>query len=316
MARRKFTLYWTNLERYEQCPQKFLWYRGWGDIDLGNGPGRSKPKPFRSSRHHAVMGIVIANVMERLYNDEWWRDPATLKKRLVDETRREWKYQTAKEKNWIDYRTCGSTKAELLQVCIDGILGFLRTMKHHRLLGEYARSEVELLGFIDKWNPVGGRADLIVRRKDTGIRILDGKNAKSKGKYTNPDQLRWYAMLFYLQHRVMPNELGFIYYRYPYGLPILDEDDNETGEKESGIDWVPFTKADLKGLAHRAVEARRGMNAEAFDANPVPSVCRWCDYETVCPARQAQLEVNRAKRGKKKKVEELEGTRGFVNLKL
>ena len=70
---RRFTLYWSSLERYEQCPQKFLWYRGWGVIDVGGGPGNKKPKPKRSSEHHAVMGKVIQAVIEDLYNEEWWK---------------------------------------------------------------------------------------------------------------------------------------------------------------------------------------------------------------------------------------------------
>ena len=312
---KKFTLYWSSLKRYEECPQAFLWYRGWGAIDLGGGPGRPKPQPFRSSRHHAVMGIVIANVIERLYNDELWRDPVGLADRLEKMVDVEWGRVTAKKKNWVDHRVAGS-KYELTKVCKDGVRGFLRTMKQHRLLGEYARAEVELLGWIDKYNPVGGRADLIIRRQDTGTSILDGKNAKSKGKYTDPDQLRWYAMLYYLAYRQMPDRLGFNYFRYPYGTPMVDDKGNpvtneETGQQEieQGVDWVEFTKDDLKGLAHRAVEARRGMDKEKFAPTPVPSICRWCDYETVCESRQAQKAGNR--RRKPKKIDVLEGSNGF-----
>lgn len=266
------------------------------------------------------MGIVIAEVLERLYNDELWRDPAGLADRLermVDVT---WERVTSNKRNWVDYRVAGS-KYELTKVCKDGVRGFLRTMKQHRLLGEYARAEVELLGWVDKYNPVGGRADLIIRRQDTGVTILDGKNAKSKGKYTDPDQLRWYAMLFYLAYREMPDRLGFTYFRYPYGTPMVDDKGNpvtneETGrqEIEQGVDWVGFTKDDLKGLALRAVEARRGMEKEKFDATPVPSVCKWCDYETVCPARQEQRAKNRRKNPKK--VDAIEGSDGFTDFTL
>lgn len=305
------------MKRYEECPQAFLWYRGWGNIDLGRGPGRSKEKPFISSRHHAVMGIVIANVLERLYNDELWRDPHGLADRLEALVDREWARVTAKKRNFVDYRVAGS-KYELVKVCKDGVRGFLRTMKQHRLLGEYSRAEVELLGWIDKRNPVGGRADLIIRRQDTGISIMDGKNAKSKGKYTDPDQLRWYALCFWLAYREMPDRLGFNYFRYPYGQPMVDGKGNpvlneETGKQEieQGVDWVPFTREDLKGLAYRAVEARKGMDKEKFEANPVPKVCRWCDYETVCEERQAQKAKNR--RRKPKSVGAIEGSNGFTD---
>lgn len=326
MSRKKFTLYWSNLELYENCPQAFLWKRGWGDIDVGGGPGRPKPEPTRSSRHHAVMGLVIGAILERMYNDELYREPERLQERLVGMVEKEWDRTVAQPRNWVDYRVSG-TRAELIKVCKDGIRGFIKTMKHHRLLGEYARAEVELLGFVKPAGgpaaaaiPVGGRADFIIRRTDTGVRILDGKNALSKGKYTNPDQLRWYAMLFYLAYRELPTQLGFVYFRYPYGMPILDDKGeqilNDNGEPafEQGIDWVPFTMEDLRGLAQRSLDARRGMEREKFEATPKPSYCKFCDYETVCPARIAQKEGNRRK--KPNTVEAVTGSGDFIDLTL
>lgn len=312
--RRPYTLYWSSLKMYEDCPQSFLWGRGWGDIDVGGGPGRSKPLPVKKSRHHALMGMVIQYAIEKMYNDELWRAPAELNGRLMALVEEEWDRQVMKPDNYVDYGLAGD-RTSLLEVCKNGVMGYLRTMKENRLLGPYAKAEVSLLGWVDKYNPVGGRADLVIRRDDTGITILDGKNSKTKGEYTDPDQLRWYALLFYLSYKQHANRVGFVYYRYPYGTPILGVDGQPTGEVESGVDWVPFTEADLKGLAQRAVDARTGMNREKFDATPVPSKCKWCDYETVCPARQAQKSENAGKRAKK--VEGLpEGTGGFTDLDL
>lgn len=307
---RDFTLYWSNLERYEQCPQYFLWSKGWGAIDCGGGPGKKKPIPFKDSRHHAIMGIVIQGVLERLYNDELWRQPQGLVNRLVEMTEKEFKYQIAKPKNYIDWRVAPS-RAEMLKVCRSGVVGYLRTMKHNRFLGEYARSEVDLVGYVNKYTPIGGRVDFIIRRPDEGelpgISILDGKNSKSKGKYTNPDQLRWYAMVFYLQYGRLPDRLGFVYFRYPYGTPV---EGGEEGEVDEGVDWVDFTKEDIQGLAQRAINARKGIDKEKFDPTPVPKVCKWCPYETVCEARQAQKK-SRARRPKNTD-DLLQGTDGFI----
>jgi hypothetical protein len=208
------------------------------------------------------------------------------------------------------------------------------TMKAHKLLGPFARSEVDLTCYLDKWTPLGGRADLIIRREDTGITILDGKNSrryKVKGNksrpdawmtHTDPDQLRWYALCFFLAHRRMPDRLGFVYFRYPYGAPKLDTDGEEipevdsngmpTGdvERETGVEWVPFTKDDLKGIAVRAKDALRGMNKEKFPAIPEPPKCRFCDYETICSERQDQKQANR--RNTKKSEAFFDGQTGFV----
>ena len=300
-----FTLYWSSLALYEDCPQKFLWSKGWGAIDVGGGPGRKKPLPIKKSEHHAILGIAIQWAIERFYNDELWRslDPETLRRRLLELADEIFRIELAKK--YVDWREVNDRmggREELEKLVRDAIMGYMRTMKQHKFLGPYAKAEVELLGYVNKYTPIGGRADLIFRRPDTGVTILDGKNSKrykdpKTGQYTltytDPDQLRWYALLFYLTYLKMVDRLGFVYYRYPYGTPIVDDNGIDTGEVEQGVDWVDFTKDDLKGLAHRAVEAVRGMDREKFAANASPQNCKFCDYESVCPERMAQKEQNR-----------------------
>lgn len=282
---REFTLYWSSLEMYEACPQKYLWSRGWGTLDVGGGPGRPKPKPVKDSEHHIMMGKAIGKVVEDFYNLELWREPAGLYDRLADRAEKEMNLELAK--GYVDYRQSPS-KPEMIKICRDGVVGFLRTVKYDRLLGPYSRAEVNLVGRVDVDTPVGGRADIIVRRDDTGTSILDGKNSQSKGKYTDPDQLRWYAMCYRLVHGSLPERLGFVYFRYPA--------DPEAGT--TGVDWVPFTEADVDGLAGRAVTTLAAMKAGRFDPTPSPKVCRFCDYETACAARQDQKTENSSRRNK------------------
>jgi hypothetical protein len=291
---------------YEECPQKFLWAKGWDGVDVGAGDGRKKPLPEIRSRHHAVMGIVIQYAVERMYNDELWRDPKNLSKNLVALVEKEWKRQTADPRNPIDYNEAGSEEA-MLDICREGVVGYLQTMKAHRFLGPYAKAEVDLLGWIDKYNPVGGRADTIVRRDDTGITIIDGKNTKHKMKYTDPDQLRWYALLFKLTYRQLPDRIAYVWYRFP-----------TDGDAETGVEWIEFTEEDLRGLAQRAIDAKKGMWKKKFDPDPSPTTCRFCDYEPVCEARQQQRAANAANRKPREsmKIAELTGSGGIVDLSL
>lgn len=303
-----FTLYWSSLELFEACPQKFLWSRGWGSIDLGRGPGRGKERPVKDSKHHAIMGIAIQRVVEKLYNDELWRTPVGLQEKLEAMVEKELLFEIAR--NFIDWRLAPA-KAEMLDVCRKGVSGYLRTMKAQKLLGPYAKAEVELLGWVNKYTPVGGRADLIVGREDTGVTIIDGKNGQTKGKYTTPDQLRWYALCYYLVYGKLPDRVGFAYYRYPAGMP------KEDGGVEDGVDWETVTRLDIEGLARRAVDVRKSMDKEKFTATPSPAACRFCEYETVCEARKAQKAAN--SRGKRKKPglvdEALSDGAVFVELK-
>ncbi len=313
------TLYYTAFATYESCPQKFLWSYGWGNIDLGNGPGEPKKVPVRRSAHHALMGIVTQAVLERMYNDELYRDPKNLSQVLLQEVEREWLRHSQKPRNWVDFREAGMSEEEMVQVCRDGVLGYLKTMKAHKLIGPYAKSEVKLIGWINKWLCVGGKADFIIRRDDTGVTILDGKNTKRKLDGVDPDQLRWYAMVFKLAYRQPADRLGFVWYRFPYGMENFGPDGEILGV-ETGIEWIPFTDEDLRGLAQRAQEAWGGMRKEKFEPTPSPKTCEYCDFVSVCEARIAQKAANsRGPRGPKPKpegFEEFPSTGGFLDLSL
>jgi len=320
---RLFTLYWSSLNSYEDCPQQFLFSKGWGAIDVGGGPGRPKPKPQRKSEHSAVLGICIQSAIERFYNDALWGllDPQSLRDRLLELAEESFLIEIAKR--YVDWRVA-PTQDEMRQVIKDGVLGYMRTLKAHRLLGVWNKAELDLVGYVNKYTPVGGRPDVVIRRDAEpykGVSIIDGKNGKryKDGKggwmtFTSPDQLRWYAMMFYICYKQLPDRLGFCFYRYPYGAPVLDTEGNPTGATEEGIDWVPFTMEDIKGLAQRAVDVRKGIDKERFDARPDPKKCRLCDWETVCPQRQDQKATNRRN---PKADDLLEGTPGgFTLLKM
>jgi len=279
------TLYWSHLQAYEECPQKYLWSYGWGDIDLGRGPGKGKPRPQDDSKHHPVMGIVIQAVLEDFYNDYWFKHPEGLQQRMVQATKE--KLISTLPRFYIDWEKI--TFEEMEEVCVSGVVGYLQTMRAHKLLGVYAKSEVELSGQIASWLPVGGRADFVIRREDTGISLLDGKNSGTKMKYVDPDQLRWYALCFSLAYHRLPDRLGFVWFRYPH--------DPETGEE--GVDWVEFTRRDLTELVERAKKVRRGQEHERFKPTPAYKVCRFCDFESVCPARLEAKMANAAKRQRK-----------------
>lgn len=286
MSKKIYTLYYTPFSIYEACPQQYLWARGWGEIDVGGGPGKKKPLPRKKSEHHKVMGIVIQAVIERMYNDRLWElfrgQKEKFREMLLNLTDRLFEDELAKA--YVPWGSMGvPSREELKEVCYDGVLGYLNTMRVNGFVGSYMRAEVDLLGYVDKYTPIGGRADLIIKGKD-GTIILDGKNSASKGKYTSPDQLRWYALCLKVAFNKYPDRLGFVYYRYP-----------ANSEGESGVEWVDFTEEEIQDLARRAIAARKGMHYEKFEPTPSAPVCRLCDYEAVCEARQLQKNARKRK---------------------
>lgn len=307
--------FWSHVATYEKCAYQFLCRWGWEDMDLGAGPGKPMPYPPGppKSRHFALMGTVIQKAVEKLYNQEVWRDPKKVSSTLLPFVEREWNRQIKKPKNHIDYDKAGMSNREMIELCKDGVKGYLQTMRRHKLLGPYARAEVRLEGPLNKWVEVGGIAEVIIRRKDTGITITDGKNSLRKDN-ADPDQLRWYALCFWREYGVIPDRLGFVWYRFPAGMERFEV---ETGETyiEEGVTWVPFDKEDLIGLAHRAADARNKMRKRQFEAIPVPNVCKYCDFEEVCEARQEQRQRN-ASRRRPKQLGELKESEGFLDLEL
>ena len=307
-------LYWGHIYVYEHCPQQFLWNWGWEGIDLGQGPGKPiKHTGPKGSRHNPVMGIVVGRAVEKFYNDQVYLSPARVTQILTDFVEKEWGRQTRREKNWIDYDRARMSAREMVADCKKGVEGFLVTMKKHRLLGNYAQAEVRMLGWLNKWVTIAGIADVVIRRDDTGITIIDGKNTVHKMKYTDADQLRWYALVFWREFGVMPDRLGFVWFKFPAGMKTTGPNGEEVVEE--GIEWVPFDEGDLRGLAKRAIDARNAMRRKKFDPVPDPPQCKKCKFELMCPARKEQRERN-ADRRRPRNMKELKDEEGFSDFTL
>jgi hypothetical protein len=299
------SLWWSSFSTYEACPQKFLFKYGQPGIDLGAGDGKPKPLPEQRTEHHLLMGIVVQYGIEKLYNDGLFlrliskgEDHLTTPEmvQILKDTVKG-KFEEELRDRYIHWGI-SPPENELLKTCMDSVLGYLRTLKAHRLFGEFSQAESFMFGYVEDV-PVAARVDMLIRRDEKpgrfsnlGWTILDGKNSKHKGKYTDADQLRFYALVFYLSYGFLPDRVGFVYYRFPHGKPQEGSD-----EIESGVEWVPLLEEDVRGIAQRVVNVRRGIREGEWEARPTPPMCRFCDWEKVCPERQAQIDKNRRKRG-------------------
>lgn len=288
------TLYFSTLELYEKCPQRFLWTRGQRGIDVGGGPGNPKPLPFRESEHDKLMGGALSRVIEDLYNKELWRSPKTLVMAMEDSARLAFRKELVTR--YLSHRS--PPHEDLLSTIIQGAKGYVETMKRNRLLGPYARSEVDIVTKISPEDPfqIGGRPDILIRREDTGVMILDGKNSKTPGKYVDVDQLRWYALCYLKAYEEKPSRIAFCYFRYPPSNPPEGFDPTTwTGLIDGTLDEGCFDN-----LAVRARKTVEALEAHLFDPTPSPKNCKFCPYESVCDARIAQKAARSNGRPRKK----------------
>lgn len=304
-----YALYWSHIKMMRECPQKFLWSRGDSEIDLGAGFGKPKPLPEtleRQSEHYTLMGSVLSRVVELVYNDELWREPQNLKDKVTEIAEKEFLLQ--EQGKYLDWRFM--PREEAIATCVTGAVNFLKIMKHNRLLGDYARSEVRMdpwLNQVEKDLKICGIADLIYRDRDGKVHILDGKNASTPGKYEDDDQLRWYALCYRLVYGVNPDGLAFFYFRYPPNTPP----EKFTGDW-TGMIKVDFSDDDLKRLAKEGLETQKAIKNKNYEPNPMPKHCVNCPFEDICEPRQEQKKINSAKRNKNK--EHIEISKEPVNV--
>lgn len=288
-------LYWTAISRYEGCPQSYLWYYGHPKLDLGRGLGKGKPLP-KVSATDRILGSVLAEVVEYIYSQKLWTEPKELRFRARQKAVSALEDLLTKSRSgdpryYIDPKQSIS-EDQMASVVRTGTDNFVNLMKSGRLIGPYAESELDIHARIGKYLEIGGKPDLVIRDTEGNVYIYDGKNAKTPGKYEDPDQLRWYALVVYLAYGIMPKGLKFFYFRYPPGDPPKGADPSTW----DGFQEVSCTKEDLERLALRAQATSKSIWKMSFPATPTPKVCDWCDFQTICPDRLEQKAENSSKR--------------------
>lgn len=301
------TIYWSNLECFEKCPLKFLWKHGFPGLDLGAGPGNPKPVDIKRSEHHSIMGSAIQAAIESWYNTGEWKKILDCNNKnnkikevadfLSDLSRKELKDRMYAENAYVDWREA-PPYSEMEKTCVDGVVGYIKTIIANRLVGSVNVAEKRVV--VD--NPglgikIGAKMDVYIEKErdskyNPGITILDGKNSKKRGKYTDPNQLVFYATCIFLESGIIPDRLGFAYYRYPFGAAINSK------EISKGVDWISFNEGDIEMIISRVKDMRSKMEEFGSDypANPSPNNCMWCEWE--CDARRIQKDINRGSRKK------------------
>lgn len=212
---------------YKECPRQY-WHRYIGKTKL----------PTPDNRVNALYGSAIGTIFELFYAEKIWMQPnvqptleskvdGVLDQILKRESRDgvfDWKDPKA------NYKSLDALKREVIKSIPRG----LSIIKHHRLLGPRADAEVKLDANING-HMVGGRADFIINRTKphNDLVILDGKGSRHREKYVDHQQLWWYAMLYRNHHTIIPDKLGFLFWRQ---------------DPENSLDWVSATGRDLDAL--------------------------------------------------------------------
>lgn len=125
------------------------------------------------------------------------------------------------------------------------------------------------------------RMDFLVNRSDGTVEILDGKGTYKMEKTVDIEQLYFYALVYYLHYKKLPDKVGFLYYKFKT-IQYVDIDINIINDFKSKLVIV---KRAIK--QDKVFEAKVGISKQ----------CKWCAYKMTCEA----LIMKRKERADKKK---------------
>jgi hypothetical protein len=211
--------------------------------------------------YNFVFGSVIQKVFENFYNDELWRRGA-LARDIVKNSVIPIFNGVVRSKT-IDWGKHDKGQDELLADCLFYVDKNVDVIRDHKLIGEYARSEVAIFTKIHNNLEINGRLDFLLKQNGKSM-ILDGKGNVKKNADT--EQLYWYALLYLLRNKVLPDSLWFWYYRFP----------------EDPLKKIDFDVPTLKALKDSVVEMSSRIVRNKFDATPSSKSCFWCPYSGSC----------------------------------
>lgn len=275
--------YWSHYEAFFHCPQKYLYQYGHPEIDLGYGMGKPIPRK-KTSEHHAVMGTAVAAAVEDFYEKSLWRDPTTARQTCIDVAIAALHRELAKPRTFIEWDLENTGKwwlsppvEDLERQVRESTSNFIDIVKEEKLLGSFMRSEMDLKGSMEGI-ALAGRPDLVIENTRLGLAVVDGKNSGTVGRYTNPDQLRWYAIVYEAVHGVRPQRLFFLYFRFPPGSKVPKY------KTWTGLVEVDASEDSIQALRQEIRDFQSRVTQKLFTATPAYGTCRFCDFNTVCPA--------------------------------
>lgn len=259
--------------QYKKCPKNY---------DLQRIT--KKPPPVKDSKHNAIVGTVVQQVFEDFYNQEVWRKKAQTSEVLLAKGEEYlWQYMEKEYVNFDDPRCRFAGPTEPLNEILQIIPKVLTGIKREKFIGPYAKSEIKLRVRFGLEDFLLGYVDFIIRKKDGTLLLLDGKASKHREKYIDETQLHYYALMFFLRYKKLPDKMGFFYYRF-------------ADDPEKAMDWIPIDKAKIRDLRKDIEEVLYQIKKKQFTATPSTKSCQWCPYQTVCSERLGQKRANQQKR--------------------
>lgn len=267
----------------------------------------------------SIFGTTVGRLFEHFYNNKVWREThpqafvmSQVDSILDDVLKEETSPSRLRKAGVLLWRDPSDPKArsttyanrdEIAADVRDAVSRGFSIIRQHRLLGPRAEAEVKLDSDVEG-HRLGGRADFIIHRtKPHHDRIiLDGKGSRYRDKYVDVKQLLWYSMLLREREGVLPDRVGFVFWRF---------------DAQEAVDWFEVTSKDVDDLLHAVITrievtesglkllgTEKDLNAvaEIFPKNPNAQNCRFCPYANAAVCPEGLPFVDKGKKKSQKKL--------------
>ena len=259
---------YSSYDMYLKCPRKYqLNYSG------------IKP-PEKESKYFALYGILIQKFFEE-YTNSILPSKINVTENLVRSVlEKQWKKILFKNYvNW-DEPFVKESADEIFEQVYKDTLDNIKAFNWF----DQCRSEVTINIKLKKSGDIlDGRLDFIRKCPDGSVEILDGKSTAHLDR-VDAEQLYFYALLYFLNHKKLPKRLGFIFYRY------------------KTIQYIDFSPELLIKFKNKLALTKDAIKK---DKTFVPTlkmskVCIWCPFKLSCQPYMDKREANSKKRSKMK----------------
>lgn len=240
---------------YLECPSKYK----------RNADGERAER----NAYFSVAGELVQKFFEMYANH--WRAAGLLMSEAKVRERMRPHWDVLLYYNKVDWKDPMSklSKEDLYNECISTIMLNLENKDVY----EDTKSEVKIEVQFATGDTLVCKIDFVKTLEDASVAIIDGKNSGTIGKYVDERQLLFYAIMYRFKYKVLPKELGFLYYKHL----VLDQ----ITFKEEDVDrlWVDVMRVIL--------EIKK---AKEFPCKPSAKACKYCDYLSTCETGKKDMD--------------------------
>jgi CRISPR/Cas system-associated exonuclease Cas4 (RecB family) len=267
---------------FRECPKKYF---------LKNR--KKQPPAVPRNDYHALYGKLTEKFFQLFCNTWRYKTPYM----FPDDIRAKLKviYEGVLNSSVVNWNVpyAENTQEDIFNQSFADICAIMDSQSQNYFLG--TRSEISIEINVKDGACINGRIDFV--HKDAlnqAITIFDGKGTNNIGKNIEDQQVIFYALLYFLHFKIMPEQLGFFYYRFNTFKPVA-----------ISFDLLNEFRAKL------SLDIKKMINNPSFQATPSPKACKYCDYRTVC--RECLEDQAKRKRGSKLDIPDQDG---IVNIEL